>query len=883
MSDPIASREDGPRAEPWHARPVAEVLDALASSAELGLTHREVEARLRREGANRIEGEQRAGALALLARQFRSVLVLLLVAAAAVSLALGEGVDAVAILAILLVNAVLGFVQEFEAGRALDALQALTAPQATVIRDGRTSRIAADGLVRGDVIVLEAGDQVPADARVIAAAALMTNEAALTGESFPVTKDEAPVDPGAVLPERHSLIYAGTLVVAGRGRGVVTGTGATTELGRIADLVASAQQRRTPLESAIDRAGRWLGAGALASALLVFLVGIALGSALFDAFLVAVALAVAAVPEGLPAAITIVLALGVRRMARRRAIVRRLAAVETLGSTTVICTDKTGTLTANELSVQRAWWAAPGAPAGDTYGPDALAAGVPAGVTRCAALAVGQLDEGLPADPTDIAIARLATADTTSESLAADFPFDADRKRSSRVYATAEGTLLATKGAPEAVLERCGRMLVGETERPLDDADRTRVAVAVDGFAADGLRPIALAWRRLEGAPPSEHADPDALERDLTLVAVVGLVDAIRPGINDAIAAARSAGIRTVMITGDHPATAQWIAREAGIAPAPVVLTGRELAALEDEAFAARLEQIDVYARVTSEDKLRIVRAWKDHGDVVAMTGDGVNDTPALSEADVGVAMGASGTDAARAAADLVLADDDYGSIVAAVEEGRTIFANIRRFLMYLVAANAAEILVVLLGGLGRAAPLLPVQILWVNLVTDGPPALALGVEPAEPDTMRHAPRVPGSGVLTRAMLPRIALSTALIAGATLAAFVIGSARDGLEQARAFAFGTLVLTQLLAALTFRSETIPLHRLGLRGNLALLATVLVTLAIQGFAFYFAPLRDLLGARAFSPGELLVIGGLALPSLVVPEVVKTLRQRARRADR
>ncbi len=853
----------------WHALSRAEVARLLATDPERGLTEAEAARRLLQAGPNRVTNDGGGGPLRLLGAQFTSVLVLMLLVAATVSFVLGEWLDGGTILAIVVLNAVLGFVQEYRAGQALEALRRMAAPAATVIRDGAARRIDAEALVPGDLIDLTAGEATPADARIVEIAGLHVSEAALTGESFPIAKTDAAAAPDAPLAERVSMTFAGTLALGGRARGLVTATGAATEFGRIAELMRGGERRRTPLERGLDRTGRWLAAGALVAAVIVFISVLAGDGDASEAFLTGVALAVAAIPEGLPAAVTIVLALGVQRMAARHAIVRRLTAVETLGSATVICTDKTGTLTRNELSVRQLWCDA------GVYdvAEQSATGGAPAEVMRVIALST-ELDGAalaLVPDPVDVALARLVEAAgqpvgdvRAGLAVVATYPFDSARKRSGAVYgSSSSGRTLVVKGAPEVVAALCSTIMGVSGEEGLDDAGRERIEAAVTAMADGGMRPLAFAVRELPAS--LDPADAAGVERDMRFIAVAGMMDAIRPEVAAAHGVAARAGVRTIMITGDHPATARAIARDAGFADGGRTLTGSDLTQMDDAEFEMALGDVDVYARVTSEDKLRIVRALRRRGDVVAMTGDGVNDAPALREADIGVAMGRGGTEVAREAADLVLTDDNYASIVAAIEEGRTIFNNIRRFVMYLVAGNLGEIIVVLLGGLSGSAPLLPVQILWVNLVTDGPPALALGLEPAEPGVMDRAPRTTGTSILTRRTLPRIALSSGLIAAPALLAFAIGHDRGGIEEARHFAFGTLVSAHLLTALTFRSGRTPLRRLGLRTNLGLLYAVGAALAMQAVVFYVPPAQAALSTDAFTVGELAVVGALALPSL------------------
>ncbi len=855
-------------AQRWHALTIPEVVAELETSLPSGLSRDEAARRRQSTGPNTLPERRGPGWPALLLRQFRSVLVLVLVIATVLAVAIGELLDAVAIAAILLLNAVLGFVQEYRAERTLAALNRISVGKCAAIRDGRPETVAQTDLVPGDLIELDAGNAVPADGRLVSGAGLTVSEASLTGESTPVRKELEPVAAETPLADRMSMVYRGTLVTSGRGRAVVTATGGDTELGHVAELVGGVGSERSPLEIGLDRTARRLTVLALAAAVVVFVATVAGGADASDAFLTGVALAVAAVPEGLPAAVTIVLALGVRRMAARHAIVRRLAAVETLGSTDVICADKTGTLTLNELAVRESWQ------------PSVSAEQAP--LRLAAALAVGADAAREAIDPTDFALLAFGAGEGVDARgqwvLAHDGGFDVATMCSSVVRrAPGGGRTAYVKGAPESVLDASSGLAVGdEGVEPLTPQTRSEIEDVLAGMARRGLRPIGLARRRLADDPAAEPGMDDNLE----FIGLVGMIDPLRLEAVDAVRSAREAGVRTVMITGDHPSTAAAIARDAGIGSGDVALTGREVHAMERAELREASSRVDVYARVTSEDKLRIVEALKDAGSIVAMTGDGVNDAPALREAHVGVAMGMRGTDAAREAAELVLTDDNYASIVAAIEEGRVIVANIQRFLLYLLSGNAAEVVVVALTALAGTVALLPVQILWVNLITDGLPALALGVEPQHEDTMHRPPRPASTNMLGLTVLPRMAVSLLLIVAPVLVAFAIGM-RTSDEEARNLAFATLVTAHVLTALTFRSTTVPLHRLGLLGNPLLVGAVLGTLVLQAAVFYLPPMHALLSTSPLSLEELAIVGGLSAPALLVPEIVKTVAPRAFRS--
>jgi len=841
--------------QPFHALPVREAAARLGADLSSGLTSREAAARLEEFGPNALPEAGGPGVASLLLHQFASVLIYVLLGAAVLSALLGDLLEFASILVIAVLNAALGFVQEFRAEQAVRALQALSAPGASVLRDGLPVRVQADQVVPGDVLLLEAGDIVPADARVVESISLATGEAPLTGESLPVEKLAAEVDEDADLAERASMVYQGTTVVRGRGRALAVRTGARTEMGRIASLVMAEPRQQTRLQRELSDVGRYMAAVVAAVAVLVFAAGLARGVDLADILLIAASLAVAAIPEGLPAAATIVLAVGVQRMASRHVIVRRLGSVETLGAVTTIFTDKTGTLTQNRMHVAEAW------PAADERR-----------LLRAAALCnnavLSDAGDG-SGDPTEVALLRYAVARGFSPEEAAsrfrrllEVPFDAARARMSVVVedvATGERTALM-KGAPEVVLERC-RWESGEG--PGAAADRGAA------MAEKGMRVLAFAERPLAG-----DAKPEEVEDGMRFLGLIGLADPLREEAPAAVRRAREAGIRVVMLTGDQPATARNIGLALGLDGEPV--SGREVDRLSPEELRRRMASSSVFARVTSDHKLGIIRAARQAGGVIAMTGDGVNDAPALRAADIGVAMGRGGTDVAREAADMVLTDDNFASIVAAVEEGRTIHANIRRFVHFLLSCNAAEVIVVF-GALAAAGEtvLTPLQILFINLVTDGLPALALGVEPPAPGVMRQPPRDPALGILTRKSFPTVLGIGCLIAAATLAAFAAGHAWEGHGLATKLAFATLVGSQLGASIGFRSETQPAA--GLAPNPWLAASIALSAATVAGVFYVPPLQRAFDTSALSLEQWAVVLGLSLAPLAAVEGAKLVLGR------
>jgi P-type Ca2+ transporter type 2C len=785
---------------PIHTRALGDVWAVLATSPS-GLAATEAASRLARHGPNALPTTEGRPPWRILASQFANVLVLLLLAATAISGVLGHALESIVITVIVIVSVTLGFVQEYRAERALDALRAMAAPQAVVRRAGRIVTIPSAEVVPGDVLVLEAGQRVPADARLVEAAQLSTQEAPLTGESLPVAKRlDALTDASLAPADRRNCVFAGTTVVTGRGVAVVHATGRDTEFGRIAGLLATVDTSPTPLQQQLDVLGHQLARVALGIVVVVVALGLWRGEPLVELLVFGVALAVAVVPEALPAVVTMTLALGVQRLIRRQVLVRRLTAVETLGSTSVICTDKTGTLTSDRMTVRRLW------------GHDQLA------LHRAAALASDARTTPGPdgswtstGDPTEAALvdaARAAGVDLAALEAAhprlAEWPFTSESRSMTVLVRDGSEARACLKGAPEAVLARCTHARVGSTDVPLDATARDMVLAEAQAMADDALRVLAVAERRLATEATSHTG--------FTLLGLSGMSDPPRPSVPNALARCRDAGIRVVMITGDHPRTATAVARELGILGTGRVVTGAELDALDDAALAAALDSIPVFARVTPEHKLRVVRAWQACGAVVAVTGDGVNDAPALKQADLGIAMGRGGTDVAREAAPMTLVDDDFASIVAAVEEGRRIVANVRKFLRFLLTSNVGEIALMALAAMaGLPMPLTAVQILYVNLATDGLPALALAVDPPSGDVMRQAPHTAGSGLLGRGDAA-IILIGGLWSGLMNLAVFLGAQWLGhsLPEAMAMCFVSLVLMQFTKALVFRADGHPVH-------------------------------------------------------------------------
>jgi P-type Ca2+ transporter type 2C len=922
--------------EPWRCEAAA-VAAELGTDIGKGLTAAEAASRLRRHGPNELEAAAAVPAWRKMLGQLADPLIYLLLAAVVVSLvawaaegASGVPYEALVIAVIIVLNAALGYVQEARAEQAVAALQRMAAMSATVVRDGRAERIAAAEVVPGDVMLLAEGDAISADGRLVEAASLTVAEAALTGESEAVLKEVAPLAAPAGLGDRVNMVFDGTAVTRGRGRAVVTATGMATEMGHVAGLLGRTEERRTPLQQEVDRIGRMLGIAVIAIAAVVvaailLTADIDTASDLVSVLLVGVSLAVAAVPEGLPAILSVVLALGVQRMVRRRAIVKKLSSVETLGSASVVCSDKTGTLTKNEMTIEKV--VTPSVEAevtGSGYRPegelrvDGRPLDDPVLLGEVHAVLVGGSlandavlrEEGgawtIQGDPTEAAflvaeakVAGLHEAREARFERLAEVPFTSERKLMSTIEADLEGELgvaIVTKGAPDVLLARCTSERAAGWVRPLSDERRRDVLATVDRLAELALRTLAVAYRPL---PDGGRAPADeSLERELVYLGLVGILDPPRPEAQQAIAEASAAGIRVLMITGDHPRTAVRIAGDLGITgPAARALTGTEMEAMSDEELEAAVREVSIYARVAPEHKLRIVDALQADDQIVAMTGDGVNDAPALKSADIGVAMGVTGTDVTKAAADMILADDNFATIVAAVREGRGIFSNIRKFLRFLLSSNIGEVLTMLLGvvlagplgledtGEAIAVPLLATQILWINLLTDSAPALAMGVDAPPDDVMERPPRKLTDRVIDAEMWLGIFWVGLVMAIVTLVALdlrlpggLIGNSGD-IEEARTMAFTTLVLAQLFNCFNARSDrTSAFHRLFTNRWLwgAIAVSVVLQIAVVNLGF----MNDAFGTTPLTLQDWLICVALASVVLWADEAKKLVWRRLRR---
>jgi Ca2+-transporting ATPase len=874
------------RAPLWHGMTASEVERELATNLTTGLAPDEITKRRALYGPNALHEGKTRGPWRMFAAQFADFMIVVLLVAGVVAGFLGEPLDSAAIAAIVILNAILGFVQEYRAEKAMAALKRLAAQQARVVREGQAATVPAADLVPGDVVLLEAGNSVPADLRICEAAQLRADEAALTGESHPAEKSTRPAaaDPDLPLGDRTCMAYKGTVVTYGRGRGIVVSTGMSTELGRIAGLLEEPGETKTPLQKRLAQFGKYLALAALAICAIVFATGVQRGEPVLRMFLTAVSLAVAAIPEALPAVVTITLALGAQRMLKVHALVRRLPAVETLGSVTYNCSDKTGTLTENRMRLTQIY--ADGVYAGVESAPRD---GEP-WRTLLTALALSNdasrdnEEEETSGDPTEAALLDGAAAAGYGKAAlerrlprVAERAFDSERRRMTTLHQGPEGVIAFTKGAPEAVLNRCTRMLGPEGE---EDLDSVAAMEAAGGLAAQGLRVLALSYRRFAEVPEAMSADQ--IEDSLTFLGLVGLIDPPRAEAREAVALAQRAGIVPVMITGDHPATARAIGEQIGICPAGgpasgLVISGPELARLDADALDEQVRRLRVYARVDPTQKVRIVEALQRQGELVAMTGDGINDAPALKRADIGVAMGKGGTDIAREASDLVLLDDNFATIVAAAREGRHIFDNIRKFVNFIMASNAAEILTIFLAPfLGLPVPLLPIHILWTNLVTDGLPGLALAVEPEERSVMLRPPRPPRESLFARGVGPHMIWVGILIAGLSIfsQAYIF---RTGNGHWQTMVFTVLTLSQMTHVMAVRSETEPLWRIGLGSNLPLLGAVSLTFVLQMAAVYLPLFQRIFRTAPLSAGELAFALGLCMLVYLAVEVEKWMARR------
>ncbi len=920
----------------WWQLSVSEAVQRLGTHADHGLSATEAQQRLAQYGPNHLQERPGASAWEIFLGQFKNTIIWILIAAAIVSGFLGEWVDTLAILAIVILNAVLGFIQEYRAEKSLAALKKMSSPNSKVIRDGTLTVIPSADLVPGDLVVLEAGDYVPADGRVIwVTPNFGVQEASLTGESMPVSKSVDMLAAGEIsLGDRKNMVYLGTSVAAGKARVLVAETAMNTELGKIANLIQQVETEITPLQRKLEEFGKWIIYICFVLVGLVFALEMIRGGRIIDVFMTSVSLAVAAIPEGLPAVVTIALALGVQRMVKRHVLIRKLASVETLGCTTVICSDKTGTLTKNEMTVRVVFAGGKMFPVtGIGYTPqgefllDEKAIEAQSHPDLKRALRIGVLCNGaeftwtadsgrIVGDPTEGAIlvaaakAGMTKAEEEKQSVFfEEYPFDSIRKMMTILRHT-DGQLTAyIKGAPDILLDRCSRLDQGGQVRTLEPADREEILRINNEMANQAMRVLAVAYRPVDAGG---QLDPETVETDLIFAGLLAMIDPPREEVKQAMKECQSAGIRTVMITGDHRNTAVAIARELGFyRQDSQALTGEDLEAMSDEKLSAAIEHTPVYARVSPEHKLRIVRAWRGKGQVVAMTGDGVNDAPSVKEADIGVAMGITGTDVTKEVSDMVITDDNFASIVAAVHEGRGIYDNIQKFIHYLLSCNVGEILVMLLASLaGTPVPLLPIHLLWINLVTDGLPALALGVDPIDPDAMKRPPRSKFQRVITRQRMGLMVFQGFVISICCLSAFCFAYYLEGrhsvlkalgamfsldfetirtiltidesqkemvLGRARTMAFIVLAFCQDFHSYNCRSQVRSLFEVGVFSNLKLVGATMVSILLNMSALYLPFFQKVLKTQPLTGMELLIVLVCASIPFWIMEIVKRLNRR------
>lgn len=891
----------------WYLKSIEEVLSELNVDSEVGLKKNEVNKRLEKYGPNELKEEQGKSFISKLIAQFSDFLILILIGAAIISIVVGESSDAIVILAIVIVNAFLGIYQEGKAEKALDALKKMASPNAKVLRDSKAVVVPANTLIPGDIVLLEAGDIIPADLRLIESSNLKVEEASLTGESVPVEKKaNESFDKEVSLGDRHNMAYMSTIVTYGRGKGVVVGTGHDSEIGKIATMIQSFEDETTPLQKKLNQLGKVLGVSTILICVLVFGIGLLQKREALEMFMVAISLAVAAIPEGLPAIVTIVLAIGMNRMVKRNAIVKRLLAVETLGCTTVICSDKTGTLTQNEMTVVKVYV--------DDKILDVTGTGYePVGEFKMEdkeiatksienlnmLLSIGMLANDaklervddlykIIGDPTEGALVTLAgKADITNEINKSyprieEIPFDSDRKMMTTFHKnfTPGKVVSFTKGAPDIIIGRCNSIRIEDKVVPFTDELKKKVLETNSKFAKNALRVLAFAFREYSDLPT--NISPENNETNMIFVGLAGMIDPPRPEAKDAIKECKEAGINTIMITGDYKETAFAIAKTLGMAETEdQAMMGDELNNVSDEDLREIVKRVKVFARVSPEHKVRIVSALRANGNIAAMTGDGVNDAMALKKADIGVSMGITGTDVAKNTADLILTDDNFASIVSAVEEGRIIYDNIKKFVFFLLSCNIGEILLVFVSILmNLPVPLLPIQLLWLNLVTDSFPALALGVEKGDPDIMSQKPRNPNEPILDRHMVVSIIFQSIAIAVASLSAYWWGIYRYGLDnilEARTIAFTTLITAELLRAYSTRSTHYTIFEIGIFSNKTLVYGTTLSFILTLVVIYIPFLNPVFHTFPLGFTDWEIILAFAFLPLLIGEIVKLIMHK------
>ena len=879
----------------YYNQPVKEVLQQLEVSSSTGLSDNEVKERLNHYGPNQLESRKQKSLLAMFFEQFKSMMVVILLAAAILSGVVGvmegEGlIESFVILAILLVNAIIGMVQEKKAQSSLEALNRMSSPHSKVLRGGQVTEITSTEIVPGDIVILDTGDIIPADLRLIEAVNMQVQEAALTGESVPVEKNHHALEAKELpLGDRDNMAFSTSTVTYGRGKGVVVGTGMQTEVGKIAHMLQNTQQTETPMNKRLGQLGKVLGYVALGICVFIFIIGVLYGNDWLEMLMMAVSLAVAAIPEGLQIVSTIVLAIGVQRLVKLNAIVRTLPSVETLGSTTVICSDKTGTLTQNKMTVVEGWAGGNRIDFRNPPLPEELDSDermLLQSSLLCTDAHLKKLPDGqqeTAGDPTEIAIVDVALSlkmdknelenRFTREN---EVPFDSERKRMSTINRMEEGQLRVNlKGGLDEVLSITTHILIHGKVRPITEEDKETIREENHRMAQSALRVLAIAYKDMDALPAEVKVE--TVENGLIFIGLLGMIDPARPEALEAVKKCRTAGIRPVMITGDHKVTAVAIADEIGIYhQGDKAITGPYLEEMDDEALYNDVESYSVYARVAPEHKVRIVKAWQSHGDIVAMTGDGVNDAPALKQADIGVSMGIVGTEVAKEASDVILTDDNFATIVKAVEEGRRIYDNILKVIQFLLSANVGEVLLIFIASIVNIGnPLTPILILWINLVTDSLPALALSMDPANRDIMTRKPRDPKKGFFTRGMIWRIGYQGATIGLISLAAYIIGFKDGGQPLGQTMAFAVLGFSQLLHVRNLHSNIDSSFRTSLFSNMALLGAIFASALLLVVVLLIPGLMDIFGVTAMDSTHWMYVGILSLVPIVVVELVKLMK--------
>nr|WP_300003364.1 calcium-translocating P-type ATPase, SERCA-type [Tissierella sp.] len=890
----------------WYMKSQNEVLKELETNLEKGLTQAEVEARLEKYGPNSLKEEKKRSLFSRILAQFADFLVLILIAAAIVSVFVGESTDAIVIIAIVILNAFLGVYQEGKAEKSLDALKKMSSPTAKVVRNGKSSVVDAATLVPGDIVLLDAGDIMPADLRFMESSNLKIEEASLTGESVPVEKNSNDEYSEEVsLGDRKNMGYMSTIVTYGRAKAIVVGTGHDTEIGKIATAIQVTDNEITPLQKQLNGLGKVLGIATIIICAIVFGVGIMQGNGALEMLMISISLAVAAIPEGLPAIVTIVLALGMNRMVKRNAIVKKLVAVETLGSTTVICSDKTGTLTQNEMTVVKVYTdetvldvTGPGyAPEGEFQqdGQRIEADSIPdlktllsiATLANDADIEKGEESYKVIGDPTEGSLITLGTKAGIIRSeinkkykRLEEIPFDSERKMMTTFHEDfiPEKVVSFTKGAPDIIIGKCSHISIKGRPVPFDDELRAKTLAMNSKFAKDALRVLAFAYKEYPALPMD--IDKNQVESEMVFVGLVGMIDPARPEAKEAIAKCKEAGIQTIMITGDYKETAFAIAKQLGLAEdESQAIMGAELDGMSDKDLQEKVKSIRVFARVSPDHKVRIVDALKANGNTTAMTGDGVNDAPALKRADIGISMGITGTDVAKNTAELILTDDNFASIVSAVEEGRVIYDNIRKFVYFLLSCNIGEIILIFVSILANLpVPLLPIQLLWLNLVTDSFPALALGMEKGDPDVMEKKPRNPNEPLLNKDLVIRILVQSIAIGGATLAAYLLAlkAYPNNIEESRTIAFTTLILAELLRSYSTRSDEHTIFEIGIFSNITLVYGTLFSFALTLAVIYIPFLRPIFDTFPMGFADWKIVIMFAFIPLVVGELFKVIKR-------